>query len=563
MKKQIVSLLLPLFLLANSSQSQSFNFAKAIGGSSQAKLTALGLDSENNTIISGTFRDSIQIGTNKIFTPDNSNDNVFVAKFDSLHNLIWVKSFEGTGLNGRVNIKAMSVSTTDNKIVLTGEFRNQVKIADTTISEPNNKKSLLIILLNADGSIGWVSSSNGATSSIELEGTSIDVNDSMLVIGGKMKGSNHSIGGFAISNTSGKDVGFVVKYNKDGQITNAATVLTCGNESAEIQVLKLFGDKIFALGTMKKNSASIGSGSTINVTNTSGKDQFVVFSLNNDLSANWGKSSLQDVKSKGAGLEIDNSGNIYIACEFEEEITLASGISLSGYGKKSSFIASYTNSGEARWISTPVSSSTSSELKITNIAIGNGLLYFIAEFLLDFEIGDSSLNSFSKNGMLALYNTEGQAISAVQLVSDGENKIEAIVGNDVKLVIGGEMRDNIRLPGITNPLELVGGFGSRNAFFASVNSLQNSNPDLSTTKIDRIPMYVNVYPNPFQSTLSINIQSIKPVNIRIIDISGKEAFFEILHNSSNQLNLDFLNAGIYLLQVKSESESMNFKLIKN
>lgn len=90
---------------------------------------------------------------------------------------------------------------------------------------------------------------------------------------------------------------------------------------------------------------------------------------------------------------------------------------------------------------------------------------------------------------------------------------------------------------------------------AGLELISNGKPDLS----------VNIYPNPstdghFKLALGDNFAN-KAVDLRILDISGKEIYCEAVQGNSLHLLRPNLNPGVYALLVKSEGESYTSKLV--
>lgn len=80
---------------------------------------------------------------------------------------------------------------------------------------------------------------------------------------------------------------------------------------------------------------------------------------------------------------------------------------------------------------------------------------------------------------------------------------------------------------------------------------------------------INVYPNPFQNNLVLEVFSnhISQLNLRVIDLVGKSLLFSnhTLKAGSNILpthEIEKLNKGIYILMLESESELYYKKIIK-
>ncbi|MGE0077819.1 MAG: LamG-like jellyroll fold domain-containing protein [Bacteroidales bacterium] len=74
---------------------------------------------------------------------------------------------------------------------------------------------------------------------------------------------------------------------------------------------------------------------------------------------------------------------------------------------------------------------------------------------------------------------------------------------------------------------------------------------------------ISVYPNPFTSNLTIEIENGKVEYYTLINATGKTVKSGILKGTKNELNLLHLNNGIYLLQIYRKNGNKTIRLIKN
>ena len=73
----------------------------------------------------------------------------------------------------------------------------------------------------------------------------------------------------------------------------------------------------------------------------------------------------------------------------------------------------------------------------------------------------------------------------------------------------------------------------------------------------------NVYPNPCDNLLSIDIDLKNPTSITISDISGKIIYQQKLNFMQTILDVSSLNSGIYFLEMISDTKKQIKKIIKN
>lgn len=100
-----------------------------------------------------------------------------------------------------------------------------------------------------------------------------------------------------------------------------------------------------------------------------------------------------------------------------------------------------------------------------------------------------------------------------------------------------------------------------NSFGSIVVSNEITNDDITlsfkelTKKIE-----LNVFPTPFKNNITIENLPIKN-KISIFTINGEKVLDKV--NILNTLDLNYLNAGIYILKVETEKQTVNMKIIKN
>jgi hypothetical protein len=90
-----------------------------------------------------------------------------------------------------------------------------------------------------------------------------------------------------------------------------------------------------------------------------------------------------------------------------------------------------------------------------------------------------------------------------------------------------------------------------------------NNPSVSISEISS-NFDLEIYPNPVQNTLSIDLSAFPADNytLSVYSVDGKIVLSQEMYNSRSQINLSELNNGVYFLQIKSEKSVQQVQFIK-
>lgn len=84
-----------------------------------------------------------------------------------------------------------------------------------------------------------------------------------------------------------------------------------------------------------------------------------------------------------------------------------------------------------------------------------------------------------------------------------------------------------------------------------------------SVKENSLSKQISFYPNPTKDNITISNKSQLNLNIKVIDLLGKTVLKTKSDRLTNkEINLDNLNSGVYLLQIKSNRNTITKKLIK-
>lgn len=116
------------------------------GGNLNQYSTSIELDKNNNIFLTGTFESNLQIGTTNLSC--FSNKDLFIAKFDSIYNLVWINQSNTTGTYGAI-ANSIKLDLGGN-LYASGSFHGNANFGSLFISS-NTTQDFFIARLDSTG----------------------------------------------------------------------------------------------------------------------------------------------------------------------------------------------------------------------------------------------------------------------------------------------------------------------------------------------------------------------------------------------------------------------------
>lgn len=184
-------------------------WAKLLAGPGKVSGRGISSDRNDNTLITGSFSGTLNIG-NKTLNSVGTNNDIFIGKLDVNGNAIWAKAFGNTGEDYARGIDADA----EGNIYVSGIFTRTINFEGITLTSNTNTKDIFLVKLNPQGNIVWVKNYGGAG---EEEGCEIEVADdgTVFITGGFS--STMSIGNKTVASLGQRDV-FIAKINTGGDL---------------------------------------------------------------------------------------------------------------------------------------------------------------------------------------------------------------------------------------------------------------------------------------------------------------------------------------------------------
>lgn len=402
MKRASIALLLLLFCGANDAFSQNFNWSTQAGQSMQDAGTAIAVDAEGFSYVTGYFQGTVQFQSTTLTSAGGSRD-IFVAKYSRNGLLVWVKQAsgpmdeEGDGIaidsggnvyvtgtfEGTVNFGLASLTSSGNsdmfiaKYTATGvpQFINKggglgqdggngIAVNPTTgysyvtgsfthtAMFSNNNSFVLTSAGSADifivchdqfGIIQWVQKAGGANPDV---GVSISVDgQSNTYVTGQFR-SQFTWGTTTVIPAA--DDAFVAKYNHVGVVQWVRTMKGPGFDAGLGISVDAAGGPYVA-GTYTDNITFSNSTTSLNSGPSNGAEIFVArYDTNGQLL--WARLAGGPLNDRASGICVRGKSDVYVTGMFGGTATFIGQPPLTSSGVTDIFVARYTPNGVLQWV---------------------------------------------------------------------------------------------------------------------------------------------------------------------------------------------------------------------
>ena len=375
---------------------------------------SIAVDSSGNTYTSGSFEGTAVFGSGAGTTTLTSNGgrDAFVAKHDSLGNLVWVKSFGGLHTD---QVKDVTVDR-DGNVVMAGEFYGSVDfdpgvgvdiltaLANTGSNPQWNWLGAVVWKLNSDGNYLWAKAYDGP---LFDTGVSVAIDgDGNIAFSGAVADTvdfdpspektlaPSSLGGMA-------DV-FVSVFTPSGVLKWANRFGSSGYEVGQSVAFDGAGALYVSGSFQRTTDFNPGEGVESLTAVGSGSDPSDMYlsKFGADGVLEW----VRQYKGYGTGdgpavVSVDSNNSIYMSGNFNGQLIFYTNESkqdtftVTSVGTRDSFISKWSSSGTHMWTKTFGDSAGAAYGGRTAIE-GNGNIFFIGAVsgTVDFNPGSDSFN---------------------------------------------------------------------------------------------------------------------------------------------------------------------------
>lgn len=400
------------------------------GGLDFDQGTSITVDGTGNAFITGRFTGTTTFGNSSLTS--NGSDDIFLAKYNSACDLIWVKQIGGAGTD---NCLSITIDPSGN-IYTTGTFMGTISFGTTTLASNGGSGDIFVAKFNASGEAVWAKKIGSASGNVET-GYSVKVDASgNLYLTGSFLGTV-AVGTTNLTSSGSSDV-LVAKYNStSGEVIWAKNFGGSDDDSGLAITYNATGD-IYVSG------AFFGAitFSTINLISAGGLDGFIT-KLNSSGEVVWAKQIAGPIWESASALAVDLNGNCYVSGYFTQTATLGTN-SIVSAGNEDVYLAKYSSNGEVLWVKRVGGSDYDNAYSVAVDATGNA--YVTGYFTRTVTFGDKSLssNNNSRDIFITKFNSAGEIVWVNQAGgTDNDYGQSVIVDTSGTVYITGTFRETV------------------------------------------------------------------------------------------------------------------------
>lgn len=550
--KTVLSLV-TLFILSTVSFSQTILWEKQFGGTGDDRSTKKIIDTNGDLLVTGTFMNTVDfdLGTGVSELTSNGWWDVFLAKYDTTGNLIWVVSFGSTQFDYSYSITVDA----SNNIYLGGMYGGIMDI------DPGVNEELLtpiglssyILKLNQAGEFQWARNLTGNDIRIQ----DICVGPQGVVVGGYFTGTcefNNEGTSYQMTSDASQDT-YVMYITENGAFISAYQIGSLGQNSLRHIDIDSEGNIYLTSEYMNSLDVDPGSGETLITTNNmSGYGNFLA-KYSPTMELIWVKQPDFPSYSSIKNIEVYTDNEIMISGEFNDSIRFDEFGDLNWYysaGQEDHFIGKINAAGTLSWLKI-IGNDEEDDSRVLHVDyLGN--TYVSASFTGTIDADPSSqIYSVAAVGSSDSY--------ILKLDNDGnfvwffQDSVDAL-------------SSTIHIPDLTSGTnnDLYVNFNFYNQIGIIQNSILHNHTSAGDFDVLIVKMKADaflsleeksidfqVYPNPTNGDITINLEKIPGVKtIQLLDLSGKVIHEEISNDAEVELRLN-AKAGCYFLLIKNDN----------
>lgn len=545
--------------------SGDFKWAKQLSGQGFERGNAITTDAAGNIYTTGYFDGTVDFNPSSgVFNLTAEGQiNVFISKLDENGNFVWAKSFGGSyGLGSSL--------TTDNvgNIYMCGSFTQTVDFdpnAGTNNLTSFGETDIFICKLNSGGNFIWARQMGGLQYDY-CKDISIDISTGGVYTTGYFEStadfnpSNNAT--FNITSQSEYDC-FISKLDTAGNFTWAKSIGGVNWEIPKGITTDLKGN-VYITGHFSETVDFDPNQGVSNLISSEGSNDVFILKLNTIGNFVWAKKMGGPSTDEANAIITDALGNLYTTGYFRQTADFnpnSSVFNLNSAGGFDAFISKLDGDGNFIWAKS-IGSFNSDYGK--DIVVKGDALTVLGSYqeTVDFDPNLDIFNLTSngvEDAFIIRLNPCAARVTISQktlTASQQQGATYQWINCDNKQPISGENK-RIFTPKSTGNYSVIVSSSSCSDTSSCINvSLTGVNNPISSS------VTISIYPNPNNGKFVIESNEINSnYDIIITDMIGKLVFEQHNQNQKSEIDLGVITSGSYFIQIKTENDVINQRLI--
>jgi gliding motility-associated-like protein len=322
-------------------QNGNILWAKPAGGSGDDRGQSIAVDTAGNVYVCGYIAGSATFFGSPNITVSVSGTDIFIAKYNSSGNVVWVKRADASN-----NSAARGICTNGVDVFITGEFSGNVNFGAINISSGGAKDMFIASYNCATGAEQWAIKGGG---SIDDFGTSITMDNTGIYATGSFQntGTFQNMSG-SMSSNGNEDV-YVLKYNFAG--TGLWKCKAGGSNDDHETSICTNGTYVYVAGHYAGLMTIYNSGLTAvsSMTAAAADDAFLIQYDAASGNYGWSHSENGTGNDRARSVAVNDNGEVFVTGEFDGTLPLSPGPSVTTSGNVDVFITKYNPAGTLLW----------------------------------------------------------------------------------------------------------------------------------------------------------------------------------------------------------------------
>jgi hypothetical protein len=331
------------------SAQEILTWVNSVGSTDNDLATSVTVDLNGNVYTTGYFQGTVDFdpGVGVFNLTSNGVEDVFVQKLSSSGDLIWAKSFGGSGNSDRgveIATDLLGNVITVGQMSSTIDFDPGAGVSNLT---SNGGNDVFIQKLNANGDFLWAKNIGG-TGTDFVRSVCLDLNNNIYLTGQFSATVDFDPGSGVVNLTSnGSYDVFVQKLDSNGDFIWAKTMGTTTEEDSYSITVDNLGN-VYTTGEFSNTVDFDPSANVSNATSNGNRDIYIhKLDINGDFV--WVKTMGSTSFDYGQSIHVDINGDIYTTGTFTETVDFDPGTGVLNYsavGLNDVFIHKINSNGD-------------------------------------------------------------------------------------------------------------------------------------------------------------------------------------------------------------------------